>query len=487
VGSGGWGEGHVFLEETNTMTRAFQLALLLLLLAAATGTLAQPDEAPEPVFGVIEAYYRPEEAAALGAGWDRIIFHWDAFQPDSADEWDSSAVPLDALETARAAGRRVVGLIKATPPWASASGTPGGVPFGLDEPYDSPDNLFGAFVTRLVQAYAPLGVHDWILWNEPDIRPGEGIVEFEGEVADYAALVRTGYQAIKAADPTAHVQLAGMTYWYDANAFREPYLRRLLRLLYNHPQAAANDYFFDGVTLHIYFTTWTVVPIIAQTNAILYDFGLSRKQVWLAETNASPRRDPAAALPDAMFQVSLAQQADFIVQAAALARSQGVDRVAVYRLYDNAFTPGASEPWGLVRGDGSLRPAFAAWQQVIARFSGAQRAEYTPVEGADLVTFRFPDYTLYALWSSNFEGGEFLINASGLSGEVQVADAEGDETALALAELSGAPFAVIEAPPAEPIDLPWVVVAGPVRLLELPGPPRTVLFRNAQGQVTQMR
>jgi hypothetical protein len=469
------------------MTFRLRLALLALLVFGATGLLAQADEPPEPVFGVIEAYYRPQEAAALGAQWDRIIFHWDGFQPDSPEDWDSSAVPLEAIETARASGRRIVGLIKATPPWASASGTPGGVPFGIDESYDSPDNLFGAFVTRLVQTYAPLGVHDWILWNEPDIRLGEGIVEFEGEVADYAALVRTGFQAIKAADPAAHVQLAGMTYWYDANAFREPYLRRLLRLLYNHPQSAANNYFFDGVTLHIYFTTWTVVPIIDQTNAILYDFGLTRKQVWLAEYNASPRRDPAAALPEAMFQVSLAQQADFIVQAAALARAQGVDRVAVYRLYDNAFTPGVSEPWGLVRGDGSLRPAFAAYQQVIGRFSGAQRAEYTPVEGADLVTFRFPDHTLYVLWSSAFAGGEFLLNASGLGGEVQVADAEGVETALALTELSGAPFAVIDAPPAEPIDLPWVVVAGPVRLLELPGPPRTVLFRNAQGQVTQMR
>jgi hypothetical protein len=469
------------------MTFRLRLALLALLVFGATGLLAQADEPPEPVFGVIEAYYRPQEAAALGAQWDRIIFHWDGFQPDSPEDWDSSAVPLEAIETARASGRRIVGLIKATPPWASASGTPGGVPFGIDESYDSPDNLFGAFVTRLVQTYAPLGVHDWILWNEPDIRLGEGIVEFEGEVADYAALVRTGFQAIKAADPAAHVQLAGMTYWYDANAFREPYLRRLLRLLYNHPQSAANNYFFDGVTLHIYFTTWTVVPIIDQTNAILYDFGLTRKQVWLAEYNASPRRDPAAALPEAMFQVSLAQQADFIVQAAALARAQGVDRVAVYRLYDNAFTPGVSEPWGLVRGDGSLRPAFAAYQQVIGRFSGARRAEYTPVEGADLVTFRFPDRTLYVLWSSAFEGGEFLLNASGLSGEVQVTDAEGVETALALTELSGASFAVIDAPPAEPIDLPWVVVAGPVRLLELPGPPRTVLFRNAQGQVTQMR
>ncbi|MBL8146501.1 MAG: hypothetical protein JNL34_08950 [Anaerolineae bacterium] len=468
------------------MKQAWWVALLALFLLPGL-VLAQADErAEEPVFGVIEAYYRPAEAAELGAAWDRIIFHWDAFQPAGPDDWDTSAVPAEYLSTAREAGRQVVGLIKATPPWASDSGTPGGVPRGLHLPYDDPDNVFGAFVTRLVEEYAPLGVHDWIIWNEPDIRPGEGIPEFEGEVEDYAALVRTAYQAVKAADPSAHVQLAGTTYWHDANAFREPYLRRLLRALFNDPQAAANDYYFDGVTLHIYFTTWTVQPIIDQSNDILWDYGLQNKEVWLSEFNASPRRDPEAEI-DAMFEVSLEQQSDFIVQAAALALSQGVDRMAVYRLYDNAFTPGVSEPWGLVRGDGSLRPAFSAYQQVIKRFGGATRVEYTPVEGGDLVTFRFPDRTLYAMWSSAFEGGTFMINAGGLEGPLTVFDAEGSATELELTEQSGAPFAVIEALPAEQIDMPWVVVAGPVRLLELPGPPRTVVFRNAQGVVTQVR
>ncbi len=459
------------------------LAIAVLLPVAA---LAQDDATPEPVFGTIESYYRPDDAADLGVEWDRIIFHWDAFQPAGPDDWDDSAVPVEYLEEARADGRQIVGLIKGTPTWASDSGTPGGVPYGLDAPYDSADNLFGAFVTRLVAEYAPQGVHDWIIWNEPDIRPGEGIPEFEGEVEDYAALVRTAYQAIKAADPDAHVQLAGTTYWHDANAFREPYLRRLLRVLFNDPAAAAHGYYFDGVTLHIYFTTWTIEPIMDQTNDILWDYGLQNKEVWLSEFNASPRRDPEAEI-DAMFQVSLEQQADFLVQTAALALSQGADRLAVYRLYDNAFTPGVSEPWGLVRGDGSRRPAFDAYRQIIERFAGATRVEYTPVEGADLVTFRFPDRTLYAMWSSGFEGGEFLINAGSVTGPVRVSDAVGDETPLDLTEQGGAQFVVIEALPAEQIDLPWVVVAGPVRLLELPGPPRTVVFRDEDGVVTQVR
>ena len=334
------------------------VALLMILICSVS--YAQEDA--DRTFGVVEAYYRPEEAAALGASWERIIFAWDCFQPRSPRDFVTTCIPEDYLANAAAADREIVGLIKSTPAWASDSGTPGGVPHGIDLPYDDPDNLFGAFVARVVDYYSARGIHKWIILNEPDIRPGEGIVEFEGEVDDYAALLKTAYQAIKAADPAAHVQIAGMTWWYDRNARRAPYLRRLLSVLYADPQAQAHDYYFDGITLHIYFTTWTIEPILLANLQILRDFGLQDKEIWLAEYNASPRRDPEARI-ETMFDISLGQQADFIVQASAIALALGVDRMAVYRLYDNDFVPGEHEPWGLVRGDGSLRPAFYAYQQ----------------------------------------------------------------------------------------------------------------------------
>ncbi len=460
------------------MKRQLWVLTAVLSLLFATMIDAQPPSDPSRVFGVIEAYYRPGEAGALGASWDRIIFNWNRFQPSSPDEFDASSIPDSFLNDAAAANRQIVGLIKSTPFWASTTGTPAGVPSGLDLPFDDPANVFGAFVRRLVEYYAPRGIHHWVIWNEPDIRPGEGSVEFEGELEDYARLLQTAYRAIKSVDPSAHVQLAGLTWWYDVNHYREPYLARLLQLLNRDGQARANNFYFDGISLHIYFTTSSVREIIDANQRILRAFGLGAKDIWLSEFNASPRRDPAAAI-GSPFQVSLEQQADFVVQAAAIALAEGVDRMAVYRLWDNDFVPGQTEPWGLLRADGSPRPAFHAYQQVIQRMNGAGQVTYLQRGGGEMVMFQFPDRTLYAFWSSGTEPGEFIINAAGVS-ELGVVDAARNPVEIQMVDGR----VVIPAPGAEMIDMNFVVVAGPVRIVELPGGPRSVSYRTAAGTST---
>jgi hypothetical protein len=113
-------------------------------------------------------------------------------------------------------------LIKGTARWTSKSGSPGAVPDGIELTYDDPDNWFAAFAMRLAEYYGERGVHHWIILNEPDIREGEGIVEFEGGVRDYANLIKVAYQAIKAVDADAHVQIAGVPWWYDRTAQRVP-------------------------------------------------------------------------------------------------------------------------------------------------------------------------------------------------------------------------------------------------------------------------
>jgi polysaccharide biosynthesis protein PslG len=456
-------------------SHGFKVGLVMIALLLVGVVSAQPPSDPSRVFGAVESYYRPGEAAALGVTWDRIVFAWNRFQPNSPEEFDTSSVPDQFLADAAAGNRQIVGVIKSTPHWASASQTPAGVPFGIELAHDDPANLFGAFVRRLVEAYAARGVRHWVIWNEPDIRPGEGIVEFEGEVADYANVLRTAYRAIKAVDPGAHVQLAGLTWWYDVNAYREPYLARLLNTLNRDGNARANNWYFDGISLHIYFTTDSVRDIIAANKRILRAYGLQNKDVWLSEFNASPRRDPAASI-GSPFQVSLEQQADFIVQAAALALAQGVDRMAVYRLWDNDFVPGATEPWGLMRADNSPRPAYFAYQQVIRRLTGAGSVRQFSAPGATMVTAAFPDRTVYILWSTGTEAGNFLISAGDVP-EVAFADAPGS---IQPAGRDGN-SAVIPAPGAEMIDMSFVVVAGPVRIVELPGAQRAVSYQSAAG------
>lgn len=461
------------------MIRKLGLWMIALLLFSPALLAAEIPDWSQPVFGAVEAATRPDEARQLGLEWERLLFHWYLFQPNGPDDFNPDAVSPEALANARDAGRQVVGLIKGTPAWASDTGSLGAVPRGLELPYDDPNNTFGSFVTRLVTHYSAQGIHHWIIWNEPDIRPGEGIVEFEGEVEDYFRLLKVAAQAARAADPQAHIQIAGLTWWYDVQHGREPYLARLLQVIAADPEARQQGWYFDGVSAHIYFTTSSVWDILSGYQNILRQFGLQNKEIWLSEFNASPRRDPVTPI-GAPFNLSLEQQADFIVQASALALAAGADRLAVYRLYDNDFVPGQTEPWGLIRADGTLRPAFQAYQQVIANFSNASSIRRYNSGGATLVAVQFANRTTHVMWNDTFTGGQFLFYTGG-GQEITVADAAGNQWLQPVEIIDGSAVAVIDALPAEQVDMPKVVVAGPVRIVTLPGATRTVIFRSETG------
>lgn len=472
------------------MKRVWVLAFLLLLTletAARAESTIPSDVDIDRTFGVVEAYYRPQEAAQLGARWERMVFSWHFFQPTGSDEFNTTVIPQYYLDNAQAAGRQIVGLIKGTPHWVTPVRSVGAVPENIDLPYDHPDNHYGAFVTRLVEYYSQRGIHHWIIMNEPDVRPGEGVVEFQGSEYDYYRMLKVAYLAIKAVDPGAQVQVAGMAWWPDQMNGRPPYLLRLLREIDKDPDARANNFYFDGVNIHIYFTTSTIWPIFMENRAMLARFGLRDKALWLTEFNASPRTDPQAP-SSAQFQTSLQQQADYVVQASALGLAAGVERMSVYRMYDDHFIVGSSEPWGLVRSDGSLRPAYFAYQQVVNRFSGAREAYRYHIPEATVVALIFPDTTLYVMWSEAFGSGEFLLHGAGLEGQYSVTNAVGDAELLSVVEESGAPLLIINAPGAQPApDFDGVLVAGEVRIVELPGRPRTIWYRTEDGRVGQLR
>lgn len=471
---------------------ALAVCFALIAIAPATASdfpldLPPIDASIDRTFGVVEAYFRPEEAAQLGVTWDRMVFYWYDYQPSFPGQFRTGHIDETIFTDAAEAGRQIVGIVKGVPTWASDEELPGGVPHGLDLPIDHPRNYWAAWLRRMVEYYAPLGVRHWIIWNEPDTLPDEGgVPEFLGTVEDFANIVRVGYLAIKSVDPDAHVNLPGMLWWGDRNRQRVPYLSRLLRYLYNFPDAAENDYFFDGIGIHLYFNTASVWNVFMHNIEILRQYGLGNKEIWFDEYNASPRVDGDWGI-NAPLRANTQQQADYIVQASATALAAGADRIAPYRLYDNHFTPGVSEPWGLLRGDASPRPAFFAYQQVIERFSGYDLVQRFHLPQATLITFLYPDRTLYVMWSNTFHAGEFIINANRLSGSFPVANAQGDTDDVAVVNEGGADVLIVEALAAERMDIPPVVVAGQVRLVDLPGRPRTVFYRTDTGEVLQLR
>lgn len=373
------------------------LLVALLLCQQIAPVAAQTDSPPDPRFGVVSAFWLPEEAAALGVGWERILFYWNQIQPTGPDDWNTLHVMEEWLEEADNQGRQVVGLLKNTPAWATDGVPDAGVPRGLDLPIDDPDNLWAAYVRRIARYYGPRGVHNWIIWNEPDIDPGVYGTEWAGSVEEYYRLLKVAYLVLKEEDPQATVHLAGLTYWHDVVSGREQYLRRLLRVAAADPEAEAHDYFFDVISLHIYFRTETVGSIVQQIDDIQKEFGLE-KPIWINETNAAPTEDPEWPVTRPQFQLDLEQQAWFIVQAHALGFAAGADSISVYKFFDVNLGPG-EESFGLIRADGSLRPGYYAHQTTVRLLQDFTDVTIDSEPERHVVTFEQPRGDTRVLWA----------------------------------------------------------------------------------------
>lgn len=435
------------------------VALSLLALLAAG---AQAQQRVNPL-GVVEGFWFPEATCALGVGWERLIFDWSQHQPTGPDDWHTLNVDDRWLKAANQCGREVVALLKHTPAWAT-DGLPGaGVPRGLDLPLDDPGNLWANFVRRAAAYYASRGVYHFIVWNEPDISPDTYGFEFEGDLEDYFRLLRVAYLAAKAGNPAAVIHLAGTTYWHDVNEGQRLYMDRLLERITQDADAAANGYYFDVFSLHIYFRTDTVYDIVRGARALLDRYGLADKRIWINETNAAPTDDPQWPVVRPVYQLDLEQQAAFLTQAAALGLAAGAERIAVYKLYDQALPPGAESFGILSPADQQPRPAYTAWQTAARYLGDAVGAERARTARADAVRLAHGDgrQTL-ALWARTEAGA--LVEVSATGSRAYLIDQHGNaaplrpENGVYRLELAGARCNAVDG----------CAVGGPVSLLVQP-------------------
>lgn len=382
-----------------------------------------PDDGDVPRFGIVEAFWKPEESAELGVGWDRILFYWNEIQPTGPDDWNTLHVLEEWLDDARAENREVMGLLKNTPPWATDAEPFSGVPRGLYLPVDDPGNLWAGYVRKVVQYYAPLGVHRWIIWNEPEIEAGVYGHEFSGSTRDYYQLLKVASQVAKANDPEAVIHLAGWSYWHDPT-----WLAQFLNVATSDPEGPANDYFFDAITLHIYFRVETVEELVQETWAIQRRYGL-KKPIWINETNASPNLDPLWPVERPNFQVNLEQQAWYIVQAHALGFGANASSIGVYKLLD-ILLPDGGESFGILRPDGSRRPAFDAYKTTI-RYLRDFTFPVGRQQEKDFYSFTFkrPEGFTRVLWARN--SNDQILKVPAITGEARLISALGDtETTL---------------------------------------------------------
>lgn len=465
----------------------FCLLLVVVLSLSNTPSLAQESEDPIRVFGVVDGYWRPDDAEELGVSWERITFDWSKLQPQGPGTFEPSVMREEWITKAVSSGREVVGIIIGTPVWASVNGQTDGVPTGLYEPIDSPNNLWAIFLRELMAQRMTANIRRWIIWDKPDIRtddPGQPAT-LAGSAQDYYRLLKIANQTIKSVNSKASIYVGGLIWWNDIAAGRELFLQQFLSIVADDPAAADNNDFFDGVTLNIVIpptplpaiivTSDSAGDITSRVRTMLDQAGFDDKTIWVTELNAVPTADPDGGLPDAPLQISLEQQADFMIQGTAMALGAGASRIAVYKLFDSNFAAGTTPPYGLLRPDNSRRPAFDTYSLAIELFNTTLTATASRSQNGRLVILEQAGRTLYIVWTAHTQAVNFWVESK-FRDEPTVLDSSGN--ALPTPRIGVGPEGinvhVIETPPAVPDANGNVIIGGSPRILILEGEPRHV-------------
>jgi Glycosyl hydrolase catalytic core len=397
-----------FTPRTRLLLATCILLLASCILLPASAPL-QAQTSPDSRFGAVEAFRSSEDARELNLGWERILFYWSELQPTGPDDWNIFHVEDGWISTAAAQGRQVVGLLENTPRWATDGPNQIGVPRGLYLPIDDPNNLWAQFVRKVVKRYAGRIDH-WIIWNEPDIEPPDDGLQWGGTVKDYYQLVKVAYQAAKQENPNAKIHLAGLTWHHDVVRKRVPYLQRFINEAKKDRTARANNYYFDVATFHVYLTSDSVYDITQALYGILRRNGL-KQPIWINETNAQPSDDPLNPWRAPTFVTSLSQQSDFMIHAFALGLAAGAERIAVYKLIDNPPYPEGHPALGLVRADGTRRPAYEAIRVITTHFRDTRSAKLVRTGSTEVVTLDRGNLTTRIAWARSKANTSITLSA----------------------------------------------------------------------------
>jgi hypothetical protein len=345
-------------------------AIAAILVAAGCGRFSfdgseTPDAAVEPVpefglgfaqnmgtYSAAEQLAAMDDAVTIGARWFAVDLDWYYVQRMGPTSFDFARDDV-VVQALRSRGIHVLLRLTAAPPWAQ----PGTC---NTDKFCPPANLqdYVTFVSAAVTHYAPLGVHHWEVWTQPNVltfwRSGP-------DAAAYTAMLVTASSAIKAADPTATVVTGGLSPAVTMAQNISP-----LEFLTAMYAAGAKDS-FDALGNQPYCwdltgcpsqydpnSAWSMMGDTPNSLRTLMEMnGDGDKRIWLTNFGA-----PTVAGP-----VNEMQQAQLLTDAAALLRSYSWAGPMFWFSYRDIAVDGQN-PWdwfGVVRPDFSAKPAHAAF------------------------------------------------------------------------------------------------------------------------------
>lgn len=384
---------------------------MAVLAVAVIGGLLAAGSAEAAVPGLnISAYADAPVALEKGAKQVRFFVPWKNFEPVNRDDFTAAGprapTPLTAdlktrTDEVRAAGATPIMVILDAPDWAAAS------PGAHRRPRD-PDEyaeFAGELAKWLRKPNVPAPAYE--IWNEPDAPA------FWGEAPDaafYTLMLQKSHAAIRAGDPSAIV-LTGPT---TGNNYA------WIEALYARGAKGS----FDGVSVHTDTACSIVGPdaFYRDPNGRIGQFSFlgyrevraamlangDDKPIWMTEIGWGTTSAVCASGDSAGKKaagVSEAEQAAFLTKGfQCLANDTYVIAAAWFTLRD-----GAGNPYGLLRQDGTAKPALASFGT-----AGAQGA-------GECGDFKAPDLNVLA----PTEGQQFVdkldLKASATDGGVGVA------------------------------------------------------------------
>jgi len=366
-------------------------------------------QSADPRFGLVNAFRAPDSADQSGASWELLTLRWDQLQPGGPADWVAPPATDGWLSSARTAGREVVAVLIGTPGWATDGKQGTGIPRGLYLPVNDANNLWANYVRKAVSYYGVQGINRWVIWDSPDIPADTPGGQWDGTTEDYYQMVKVAYLVVKESNPNGKVHLGGIS---ENNP---TWFNRFLEVVVNDPTAAANDYYFDVATVHIFFSPEKIYTLTANPNYLMGRQGMPAKPVWINQTNARPGVEPKVYPEDTKFRqhpnITVGQQAAFIVQAYALGFAAGAERIAVYQLTDDLEND-QSQAFGLVRSDSDRRPAFAAYQLAVQQMSGfvlVRRVDEEAQPLIEYVRFTFASKVVHVAWARTAQNATLLI------------------------------------------------------------------------------
>ncbi len=320
----------------------------------------------------------------LGSKWALHQLSWYQIETEKGVyRWDKIDGAVDAMYKA---GIHIILHPVHSPPWAWGGGDK------ITYPKDPAD--FGRFLSLAAQRYKGK-VAAYQIWNEPNLAQEAGKYMVASR---YAAILKEGYKAVKAADPNAAVISAPLT----PTGVNNPNLAVddviFLKRLYAYNNGELKGY-FDALGAHPGSNAnppdamwpdkpgpgpgWNNHPSfyfrrIEQLRQVMVENGDAGKQIWLTEFGWTSTTNPPKGFEYAA-QNSEQEQADYIGRAFRMGRDQypWMGPMMVFQL-NFALPSVTTDPnderigWGLVRRDGSKRPSYFAFQQYAKEYNSGK-------------------------------------------------------------------------------------------------------------------